>query len=94
MRHVAEPGTLRRLGDKLNGVRLLTKALTRQLVRRAVEICGNKRTLAVLLNVTVEEINSWTDGRAALPDDVYPHVADLLADLEQEELRRVTAKGD
>lgn len=66
---------------------MLNRMFTRQLVRRAVEICGDKKTLAILLNVTVDEVVSWTDGCTGLPDDVYPRVADLLADLEKGQLR-------
>jgi hypothetical protein len=56
------------------------------LVRRAVEICGDKKTLAVLLNVTVDQVTSWEDGLVALPDHLYPLVVEILLDHEKERL--------
>jgi hypothetical protein len=64
----------------------------RHVVRRAVEICGDKRTLAVLLNVTVDQITSWVGGRTALPDHIYPRVMDILFDHERERLRNQKPK--
>jgi hypothetical protein len=66
----------------------------RRLVRRAVEICGDKRTLAVILNVTVDQVTSWADGRKALPVHIYPRVIEILLDHEQERLRSEKPKDN
>ena len=65
---------------------MFNRLVYRHLVRRAVEICGDKK-LAVLLNVTVDQVTSWADGRTALPDYIYPRVVEILVDHEQERLR-------
>jgi DNA-binding transcriptional regulator YiaG len=52
-----------------------------------VEICGDNRTLAVLLNVTVDQVASWADGRKALPVHIYPRVVEILLEHELERLR-------
>ena len=71
---------------------MVNRIIFRHVVRRAVEICGDKKTLAVLLNVTVDQVTRWTDGRSAPPDHMLPRVMDILFDHEQERLRNQKPK--
>lgn len=58
----------------------------RDLVRGAVEICGDKKTLAALLNVTVDQVTSWAEGRTALPGHLYLQVMEIIVAYERERL--------
>jgi hypothetical protein len=67
----------------------------RDLVRGAVEICGDKKTLAALLNVTVDQVTSWVEGRTALPAHLYPPVVEIIVAYERERLpSRKPTDGD
>jgi hypothetical protein len=48
------------------------------LVQSAIELCGDKKRLAVILNVSVDEITCWAEGRTQAPDAILLRILVLL----------------
>jgi DNA-binding transcriptional regulator YdaS (Cro superfamily) len=54
-------------------------SLESDLVQRAVERCGDKKRLAAILNVSVDEIASWVEGKTQAPDFILLRILILFS---------------
>jgi DNA-binding transcriptional regulator YdaS (Cro superfamily) len=55
-------------------------SLESDLVKKAVELCGDKKRLAAILNVSVEDITSWAEGRTQAPNTILLRILILFSD--------------
>ena len=54
-------------------------SLESDLLKTAIELCGDKKRLAAMLNVSVEEITSWAEGRTRAPNVILLRILILFS---------------
>lgn len=45
-------------------------SLENDLVKQAIELCGDKKRLAAILKVSVDDLTSWAEGQTQPPDAI------------------------